>query len=391
VRYLDHNASAPLDPRVAAGMRSLLDEPGANPSSVHRRGQRARAVLEGARRRVAAAVGAQPLEVTFTSGGTEADGLAVLGVARALRRKGQPHGVLTSALEHPAVREAVAVLERDGHPRVLVANDGEGRIHPDAVAQTLGRHPEVGLVTLAAANHELGNAYDVAAIVAAVRELRPDVLVHTDAVQAFGKVPVDFDGWGVDLLSVSAHKVGGPAGIGALVHRRHQVIEPLLAGGHHERGRRPGTENLLGAHGFGIAAELAANERADRHARCRDLRARFLEGLGAVEGARVLGDPDLHVGNTALVAFEDCDGELLMMNLDLAGFAVSTGAACTAGTLEPSPVVLGLGLGESAARSTLRVSVGPGSEEADIDGLLAALPEVVARVRAAREDAGGSR
>lgn len=391
MRYLDHNASAPLDPRVAAGMRTLLDDPGANPSSVHRRGQRARAVLEAARRRVAAALGAEPLEVTFTSGGTEADGLAVLGVARALRRKGQAHGVLTSALEHPAVREAVASLERDGHPRVLVANDAEGRIDPHAVAHALDQHPEVGLVTLAAANHELGNVYDVAAIVAAVRRLRPDVLVHTDAVQAFGKVPVDFEGWGVDLLSVSAHKVGGPAGIGALVHRRHQAIEPLLAGGHHERGRRPGTENLLGAHGFGIAAELAAAEQADRHAHCVGLRTRLLHGLGAVEGARVLGDPERGVGNTALVAFEGCDGELLMMNLDLAGFAVSTGAACTAGTLEPSPVVLGLGLGESAARSTLRVSVGAGNDEDDIDALLAALPEVVARVRAAGEDGKGAR
>jgi cysteine desulfurase len=187
----------------------------------------------------------------------------------------------------------------------------------------------------------------------------------------------------VDLLSVSAHKLGGPGGVGALVHRRHQGLEPLFAGGHQERGRRPGSENLLGIHGFGLAAELATAELDERHACCLVLRTRLVDGLADIDGTRVLGDPDHHVGNTVLAAFDGCDGELLMINLDLAGIAVSTGSACTAGTLDPSPVVLALGLDPAAARSTIRVSFGRGNDEDDVDALLAALPDAVARVRAA--------
>lgn len=366
-------------------MAELLADPAvqANPSSVHRPGQRARAVVEQARRRVAAAVGAEPLGVTFTSGGTQADNLAVLGSGRALRAAGRPDGVLSSPLEHPAVLAATARLEHEGHPRVLVDVDSAGRIRPEAVAAALEKNPELGLVSLATVNHELGNLYDIPAMVEAARAVRPEVVFHTDAVQALGKVPVDLAAWDVDLLSVSAHKIYGPKGVGALVHRTHQRLDPLEWGGHQERGRRPGTENVVGIHGFGLAAQLVAEELPNA-GEVRALRELLVEGLRDLAGCEVLGDPELTVGNTVLIRFEDCDGEMLLINLDLEDIAVSTGSACTAGTLEPSPVVLALGLPESAGRSTLRVSLGRGNTQAEVVSFLALLGPIVERVRGAK-------
>ncbi|MCA9649836.1 MAG: cysteine desulfurase [Myxococcales bacterium] len=380
---LDHNATTPLDPRVREAMVELLarDDLG-NPSSRHRRGQAAREVVEAARRRVAQALGAEALGVTFTSGGTEADDLAVLGVARALRAAGQPAGVLTSPLEHPAVRGSAARLADEGIPVAELPVDEQGRIDPTAVAEALRADPRLGLVSLAAANHELGNAYDLPAFVAAAREVRPQVLVHTDAVQALGKVPVSFAAWGVDLLSLSAHKLGGPAGVGALVHHRSLRLRPLFAGGQQERGRRPGTEATVLVHGLGHAVALAGAEQPRRRARAEALRQRLLEGLGAL-GARIHGDPVQHTGNTINAAFEGCDGELVMMSLDLAGFAVSTGAACSSGSPSPSPVLRALGQPPARAREALRLSLSASNTAAEIDALLAALAEILPRVREA--------
>ncbi|MEX1368247.1 MAG: cysteine desulfurase family protein [Nannocystaceae bacterium] len=383
---LDHNATTPLHPKVREQLaRVLAREDLGNPSSQHRRGQAAREVVEAARRRVAGALEAEPLGVTFTAGGTEADNLAVLGVARALRRAGRPCGVLTSPLEHPAVRDAADRLAAEGVAVQRVEVDERGRIDPERVGWWLRQRPELGLVSLAAANHELGNAYDVAGIVAQVRAVRPSVLVHTDAVQAVGKVPVSLAGWGVDLLSLSGHKLGGPAGVGALVHGRGLSVESLLAGGQQERGRRPGTEATLLVHGLGHAVALAVDERVQRHASTAVVRARARAGLLDL-GARIHGDPEHHTGNTINAAFEGCDGELLMMNLDLAGFAVSTGAACSSGTPEPSPVLLALGQPPARAREALRLSLSPATTEEQIDALLAALADIVPRVR----DAGSS-
>jgi cysteine desulfurase len=381
---LDANAGARLDRRVRAGLEALLERSDAlgNPSSLHRRGQAARDVVEGARRRVAAAVGADPLGVTFTSGGTEADALAVLGGARALRDAGRPCGIMTSAVEHPAVMAAAKALEAEGHRWVQVPVDARGRLAPEAVARALRDHPDVGLVSIMAANHELGNRYDVVGIVEAVRAVSGEAWVHTDAVQAFGKVPVDFDTWGADMLSVSSHKIGGPPGVGALVHRRTQRLAPLWRGGEHERGRRPGTESWLALHGFGLAAELVTKELPERARACARARRRLLEGVRTL-GARVHGDLEEHVGNTLNVAFEGCEGQLVLIALDLEGFAVSTGAACSSGTLEPSPVLLALGLSPEEAREAVRFSVGPEVAEADIDGLIDVLPGVVGRIRAA--------
>ncbi len=393
VRYLDHNATTPLDPRVRDVVIAVLGDAAlqANPSSVHGPGQRARAVVEQARRAVARAVGAAPLEVTFTSGGTEADNLALLGAARALRAAGRPAGVLTTAIEHPAVLATARALAQEGHPLVLLPVDRCARIDPGALDGLLRAHPEVGLVSLAAANHELGNIYDLPALVRVVRDAAPHALVHSDAVQAFGKIPVDLRGWDLDLLSLSAHKIHGPKGVGALVHRRGLAIDPMLHGGAQERGRRPGSESVALLAGFGVAAGLAVAELGARASHCAALVERLRDGLRRLPGAEIHGDPERNTGTTVNVGFAGCDGQLLLINLDLAGIAVATGAACSSGSLAPSPVLLAMGFEPAQARSALRISVGKDTRVDDIDALLAALPEVLARVRGAAVDAAGWR
>ena len=388
MRYLDHNATTPLDPRAREAVVAALSDPllQGNPASVHGPGQRARAVVEQARRAVARALGAEPLEVTFTSGGTEADNLALFGAARALRAAGRPAGVLTSPLEHPAVLAAAQQLAREGHPLAFVAVDGRGRIEPDALIAALRGRPEIGVVSLAAANHVLGNAYDIPALVRAAREIAPSVLFHCDAVQAMGKLEIDFKAWDLDLLSVSSHKIHGPKGVGALVHRRRLSLQPILFGGQQERGRRAGTESVATIAGFGVAARLAAEELPARRAHAEALVARLRSGLGDMPGVTLHGDPERTSGTTVSAGFDGCDGPLLAMCLDLAGFAVSSGAACSSGSPEPSPVLLALGLPVAAARSALRISVGAGNTAADIDAFLAALPAALARVRGAISD-----
>jgi len=393
VRYLDHNATTPLDPRARDAVIAVLadDRLQANPSSVHGPGQRARAVVEQARRAVARAVGAAPLEVTFTAGGTEADNLALQGALRGLRAAGRPAGLLTTAIEHPAVLATARALAQAGHPLVLLPVDPRGRIDPERLRGLLRAHPEIGLVSLAAANHELGNTYDLPALARVAREAAPQVLVHSDAVQAFGKIPVDLRAWDLDLLSISAHKVHGPKGVGALVHRRGLALAPTLYGGPQERGRRPGSESVALIAGFGVAAELAAAELTTRAAHTGALVSRLRAGLERLPGVTLHGDPARHTGTTVNAGFAGCDGQLLLINLDLAGFAVATGAACSSGSLEPSPVLLGLGLAPEAARSALRISVGKDNRDEDIDELLAALPELLAQVRGAHVDAAGWR
>jgi cysteine desulfurase len=379
----DHNATTPLHPRVSEAMAALLRRRDlGNPSSVHGRGRAGRAVVEAARRAVAEAVGADPLMVTFTSGGTEAANLAVLGVAQGSSQRSRPAGVLTSRLEHPAVARAADRLRAEGHTVAFVEHDARGRIDPEAVGIALHANPDIGLVSLQASNHELGNAYRIDEIVRAAKSAVPEVLVHVDAVQAFGRVPVQLPEWGADLISISSHKIHGPPGAGALVHRKALHIAPMLHGGHQERGRRVGTEAWLAIHGFGVAASLVAPELGGRAQHTRKLRGRIVAGLLGL-GARLHGDLERHVGNTINVAFEGAPGELVCMALDLEGIAVSTGAACSAGTLEPSPVLLALGLPHERAAEAIRISLGPDNTEAEVDTLLAKLPAVIARVRAA--------
>ena len=365
-------------------MQALLERAGElrNPSSVHARGRSARGVIEASRRAIAEAIGAEPLEITLSSGGTEADNLAVFGAVWWRAQRGEAAGLLTSPLEHPAVLGAAQTLRAQGHEVRFVPVDDQGRIDPQDVAAALREHPGLGVVSLAAANHELGNAYDVAGWARAAREVRPDAVLHTDAVQALGKVPVRWRDWDVDMLSVSGHKVCGPAGVGALIHRKGVRLAPLMVGGHQERGRRPGTESVLLAHGLGVATELAVSERPQRRASTEAVRERARAGLLEL-GARVHGDPEHTTGNTLNVAFDGVPGEMLCMALDLEGFAVSTGAACSAGTLEPSPVLLALGLPRERAAEAVRISVGPQNTTSEIDALLDALPALLQRIREA--------
>jgi cysteine desulfurase len=382
----DHNATTPLDPRVRAAMIELLEDESldGNPSSVHGRGRAARGLVEAARREVAGALGAEPLGVTFTSGGTEADALALLGSCRRLRRAGRPCGLLCTAIEHPAVLGAGERLAAEGIGQAFVPVDERGRLAPEAVVAALRANPELGVVSIAAANHELGNRYDIPAIVAAVRaEVERPIVIHSDAVQAFGKVPIAFDAWDLDLMSVSSHKIHGPKGVGALVHRPQLELDPLWIGGSQERGRRVGTESVIGIHGFGIAAGLVARELDVRRDNFVPLRRHLLAGLRErVPDVVIHGDPERTLGNTVMASFPGCSGELLLINLDLEGIAVSTGSACNSGKLSGSKVLHALGVAPELASSALRFSLGKDSRAEQVDALLDLLPMIVERVRA---------
>ncbi|MGH1340448.1 MAG: cysteine desulfurase family protein [Nannocystales bacterium] len=381
---LDHNATTPLHPSVRDALVEVLQRPDlGNPSSTHGLGRSCREVVEAARRALAGAVDAIPLGVTFTSGGTEADNLALLGGSAALRTAGKAHGVATSRIEHPAIVAAAEALAARGVAVEWIPVAADGSISAEAVAKVVKANPEIGLVSVAVANHELGNVQPIAEIVAAVRKTREGILVHTDAVQAFGKIPVRFAEWGVDLLSVSAHKIYGPTGIGALIHHTHLKLDPRSFGGAQERGRRVGTENWMGAHGFGVAASLV--EEGLPQIEQLEVHREALRTAVRSAGGRIHGCPMLP--NTLNFGFDNAPGELMCMNLDLEGIAASTGSACSAGSLEPSKVLLGLGLPVERAAEAVRVSMGRSTTAADVAALSDMLPTVVERVRQAHRRA----
>ena len=377
--YLDHNATTPVRPEVLAAMGAVLSEVVGNPSSIHGAGREARAAIENARHAVAAWLGAGADEIVFVSGGTEGDNLAVRGLALAegQRRKLQGGHIVSSPLEHPAVLGALRELERDGFALTLLPVGARGELDPSALQAAL--RPDTVLVTLAAANHELGNRYAVGALAAIAHA--GGALFHCDAVQAVGKVPFDVRAEGVDAATVSAHKIGGPKGVGALFVRRGVGLQPVLAGGHQEHERRPGTENVAAIVGFGVAARLAAAELETTAAHLRRLRERVEAQVLTIDGARLHGQTDNRVPGTTNVAFAGAAGQLVAINLDLEGICVSTGAACTSGSLSPSAVLLALGFAPGAAGEAVRISVGRSTTDADVDRLLACLPAVVARVR----------
>jgi cysteine desulfurase len=378
-RYLDYNAGAPLAEAARAAMRAFLDEQLGNPSSVHGAGRRARARLEAARAQVGALVGAASDAVVLTASGSEAIALGVIGLGR--RAVASRRRILVGASEHPAVHGAVEALVREGYERVVLPVDDAGGVRVDAAQALLhpSAAPSVALVAVQAANHETG-------VVQPVRELAAmtaaaGAFFFCDAVQAAGKLAVDLPALGVSALALSSHKLGGPSGAGALVLARGGDVDALVPGGHQERGRRAGTEPLVALVGFGAAAH-AAREPAAEAARVGALRARLEVGLAQL-GARIFGREQVRVANTSLHAFAGVPGALLVMALDLAGFEVSTGAACSSGSLKPSAVLLASGHDEATASEAVRVSLGRGVEAADIDALLAALPAILARIRAA--------
>ena len=375
--YLDHNATTPVLPAVLEAMTTVFRDDFGNASSVHAFGQAAKRRLEEARRQVAHALGAQPNEIVFTSGGTEADNLAILGLVRYDTRPVKH--VITSAIEHPAVLETCAQLEREGVEVTRVPVNSQGLVDPDDVRRALRR--ETVLITIMHANNELGTIQPIAEIARLAREA--GVWMHSDGVQALGKTPVDVNELGVDLYSISAHKIYGPKGVGALFVRQGVPLGRIQFGGHHERDRRPGTENVPGAVGLAAAVSLMQSDFEQETARLARLRDRLEQGiLERIPNVSVNGRGAPRVPNTSNICFHGVDGEALLIALDLAGFAVSSGSACSSGASEPSHVLTAIGLDRKDARASLRFSLGRLNTEDQIQALIEAVAEAVARLRA---------
>src|SRR4051812_33028870 len=358
-------------------MAEALRQEFGNPSSVHHFGQRAKAAIDEARSAVAALIGSDAGEVVFTSGGTESDNFAIRGVAEALEPTGRRH-LVTTTIEHEAVINTFKALARRGWTTTLTNVDQSGIVSPDAVATHLTA--QTALVTVMHANNEIGTVQPVADI-ARLAKAR-GVLVHTDAVQSVGKIPVDVKALGVDLLSLSAHKIYGPKGVGAIWIRRGLRLSPLLTGGKHERSRRAGTENVAGIIGMGVAAQLAMAKMGDEAARLATLRDRLEDGILATgSGTAINGVRSPRVPNTTNISFDHVEAESLLIALDLEGIAVSTGSACSSGTLEPSHVLKAMGFPPHRTQNSIRFSLGAANTDADVDRVIAVLPGVVDKLR----------
>jgi cysteine desulfurase len=371
--YLDNNATTPVLPEVLDAMRPYFGEHFGNASSIHHHGQETRAAVERARDSVASLLGCGTAEVVFTSGGTEGDNLAIAGLT------GAGDHVIASKIEHHAVLNACKHLEETGCDVTYLPVDGRGLVDPDDVRRALRSNTK--LISIMMANNETGVLQPVEQIGMIAAEA--DVYFHTDAVQASGKVPIDVKRIGCDVLSISGHKMHAPQGVGALFVRRGTRLQPLFYGGRHERARRAGTENVPGIVGLGKAAELAMQgfDRGDDKTMFT-LRDRLQQGiLAQVEEAAVNGDGVARVPNTVNIYFDHIEGEAMVISLDLKGLAVSTGAACSSGAIEPSHVLLAMGLRADRARASVRFSLGKQNTAEDIDLALALVPETVARLR----------
>ena len=378
--YLDHNATSPLDPRVREAMLPWLGERFGNPSSVHAFGQAARSAVEEARERVAALLGAAPPEIVFTASGTEGNNSVLWDAARRARCHGLPSGHLViSAIEHPSIRETAARLAAEGWAVTRIMPGTDGVVRTEAIEEAL--RPDTRLVCLMLANNELGTLQPVAQVAALCRGRGIPVL--SDAVQAVGKIPVDAGALGVDYLVLGGHKFGGPLGAAALYLRKGAPYEGLLTGGGQERRRRASTENVPAIVGLGVAAALAQEEIAARGAHLAALRDRFEAGLETIPGAAVHCTGSPRLPSTSHVAIPDVEGESLLIRLDLAGFAVSTGSACSSGAVEPSKTLLAAGIPAEEALSSIRVSFGPENTADEVDAFLVALAREAAALRAA--------
>jgi len=376
--YLDYNATTPTsDPVIERMLEALRTEPG-NPSSVHHFGQRAKAVLDDARTSVARLLGADPSEVIFTSGGTESDNLALRGAAGALEATSRRH-LIASAIEHEAVLNTITALGRRGWRTTLLPVNASGVVSPDALREAIA--DDTAIVSVMHANNEVGTIQPIAELAAIAHE--HGALFHTDAVQSVGKVPVHVKALGVDLLSLSAHKFYGPKGVGALWVRRGVRLSTPVTGGKQERGRRAGTENVPGIAGLGVAAILAGQSMSTESARLGALRDALEQGvLTAVAGTVVNAAGSPRVANTTNISFERIEAESLLIALDLDGIAVSTGSACSSGTLEPSHVLKAMGLSPHRAQSSIRFSLGASTTDGDIARVISVMPRVVDRLRA---------
>jgi cysteine desulfurase len=379
--YLDHTATTPLDERVFEAMRPYFAETFGNASSVHSFGREAKAALERARETIAQAIGAHSGEVFFTSGGTESDNFALRGAALAGRKKGKKH-IITSAAEHHAVLEPCEALKEEGFEVTVLPVDTHGLVTPDQVRDAITT--ETCIVSIMHANNEVGTIYPIKEIAAVAHER--GVLVHTDAVQTLGKIPVNVRELDVDLMTLSAHKLYGPKGVGALYIKRGTEIEPILYGGGQERGKRPGTENVPLAVGFAKAVELAITEMPTEMPRLASLR-RHLESRIREEfpAAMINGHPSRHLPHILNMSFDSAklnlDGDALVMNMDLQGVAVTSGSACTSGSMQPSHVLLAMGRDVKTAKATLRFAFGRSNTMDDIAIVVERLHAVLAQMR----------
>jgi cysteine desulfurase len=371
--YLDNNATTPVLPEVLEAMRPYFAERFGNASSIHHHGQDTRAAVEGARDSVAALLGCRPSEIIFTSGGTESDNLAVAGLTT------PGDHVITSSIEHHAVLYAVKHLEKIGCEVSCVPVDGRGLVDPDDVRRAL--RPKTKLISIMMANNETGVLQPVEEIGKIAAEA--EAFFHTDAVQAAGKIPIDVERIGCDALSISGHKIHAPQGTGALYVRKGTKIQPLFYGGTHERSRRAGTENVPGIVGLGKAAEFALRGfQSGDDKKMAALRDRLQQGiLSQADEAGVNGDGAVRVPNTTNIYFDHIDGEPLVIALDLKGLAVSSGAACSSGAIEPSHVLTAMGMRPDRARASIRLSLGKQTTAEDVDFALVLVPETVARLR----------
>lgn len=374
--YLDHNATTPVAPAVVERMMAVLRNDFGNPSSVHHFGQRAKAALDEARSQVATLIGGDPSEIVFTSGGTESDNFAIRGAAEALEPTGRRH-LIASAIEHEAVLNTLRALARRGWRVTLLQVDQSGIVTAESLRAALT--DDTALVSVMHANNEIGTIQPIAEL-AAIAKTR-GALFHTDAVQSAGKLPVDVKSVGVDLLSLSGHKFYGPKGAGAMWIRRGVRLLPLVTGGKHERNRRAGTENVAGSAGLGVAAELARSKMTSEAERLAALRDRLERGvLQAVTGTAVNGSGP-RVPNTTNISFDRVEAESLLIALDLEGVAVSTGSACSSGTLEPSHVLKAMGFPAHRTQNSIRFSLGTANTESEIDHVVSVLPRLVEKLR----------
>ena len=374
--YLDNNATTRMDARVRDAMMPFFLEDFGNASSVHSYGQKARTGIEEGRQKVAELIGAQPKEIVFTSGGTESDNTALRGVAAYYRSRG--NHIITTTIEHPAVLRTCEQLEKEGFRVSYIPVDSDGMLRLEKLKDAIS--DETILISVIHANNEIGCIQDIGKIARLARERK--ILFHSDAVQSTSKIPINVKELGVDLLSLSAHKFHGPKGVGALFARRGVRMNALLLGGSHERSRRAGTENVAGVIGLGEACALAGQEMEGFHTRVRALRDRFEEGiLGQIPETVVNGTRTHRMPHVSNISFRYLEGEGLLISLDFQGVAVSTGSACSSGSLEPSHVLTAIGRNSELAHSAIRFSLSRMTTEEDIDYVLGILPGIVERMR----------
>ena len=374
--YLDHAATTPVRPEVVEIMSEYMLEVYGNPSSVHSFGREARKAVDKAREQVANLIGAGPEEIVFTGGGTEADNLAIKGIAEAQAKKG--NHIITSAIEHHAVLHTCEYLEKHGCKVTYLPVDSDGLVDPGDVKKAIT--PQTVLVTIMTGNNEVGTIQPVKEIGAIARER--GVLFHTDAVQATGQIPIDVREMNIDLLSGSGHKMYGPKGIGILYVRKGVKISPVIHGGAHERRRRAGTENVPGIVGLGKAAELSMAELPERQANLVHLRDRLIDGiLERISEVKLNGHRTRRLPNNCNVSIKYIEGESMLLNLDMVGIAASSGSACTSGSLEPSHVLLAMGVPHEIAHGSLRMTLGRQNTDEDVDYVMQVLPSIAKKLR----------